>query len=994
MNIYQIIKSNDLKLFSPFIEGGITKLKKAEKDNLNNILQKYDKSDKDFYFEDIKITLDDEQYSIVTANPNQNIRILAGAGSGKTTTILCRVKYLVDNHITPNRILILTFNKDASENLKNRIIKLFVFKINIDIYTIDAFCCMLYHKYEDNKSFISLSEYILLGRKIMFEYGKEISAKYKYVFFDEFQDVNSKQFDILNEFVKNGCFLTVIGDDSQNIYQFRGTDNYYMINFDNIFENTSTFTLTTNYRSTQEIVNLANNCISFNQNQVKKVMKTSKQNVENKIFLPRFILSKTEDHQIDYIIDKITSYTEKGINLGEIAILSRNSYHLKIMEGELLKHNIPMVSCITDKIGENIKKVLEPNKVTVTTIHKSKGLEWSKVFILGFCHQHFPSQMNNNIKNIEEERRLFYVGATRAKKSLFLMATSSEVPISIFIKENKDFMKFIYNPKNSKPTIDIFNIKDDNMIKQEYSVNDLVLLLNTENIDEMRKKGFIPDLNLDVSNLFINLDLDISEKIEFNKEIKEGSYEPDFGEFVDRYITRDIMITTNKEFKDNDTMMILNATILSNEEMEVYNKFKVNNLKDDEDAILLDILNRIKMKKNKFQKVIKENTYPFHFLKKLKDSYKIATSTKPSGEILNDVYFVSLCRNFNYDRRRLVYRNIFNLFENMLDKGIRKNMDKYVEQKINNDIICKKTIYHKYKDTATILGEIDIIDWTEETLIDIKCSESEYKLEWYLQLLFYYSFLNNQEKEKIKYLGVANIMDGKYYKVEIPQINYDEFIKYIEVMIKRDQNNIRICNNPLIINTSKYEPKDIIVKKIICKKNPNKNLVMILDTETSSFYNDVLQLAYVLCDKNGKLVKEINYYVKNRLPSIDTIKIHGINKAKINELGIDFDLIIEELINDLSKSEIIVGHNLQYDLTSIQNDIRTYGVNIVDENDKIKMNIFDDVKITDTITLTKKKIKLEELYYQLFNKKIQGAHNALNDVLATKECYFKLLSQT
>jgi DNA polymerase III epsilon subunit-like protein len=995
MNIYQIIKSNDLKLFSPFIEGGITKLKKAEKENLHTILQKYDKSDREFSFDNNTITLDDEQFSIVSANPNQNIRILAGAGSGKTTTILCRVKYLVDNYTTPNRILILTFNKDASENLKNRIITLFGFKINIDIYTIDAFCCMLYYKYESNKFFISLSEYILLGRKIMFEYGKEISAKYKYIFFDEFQDVNSKQFDILNEFVKNGCFLTVIGDDSQNIYQFRGTDNYYMINFDNIFKNTSTFTLTTNYRSTQPIVNLANHCISYNQNQVKKTMKTYKATDSvSKVFLPRFILSKSEDDQIEYIIEKINSYIDKEINLGEIAILSRNGYHLKIMEGELLKHNIPMVSCITDKIGENIKKVLEPNKVTITTIHKSKGLEWSKVFILGFCHQHFPSQMNNNIKNIEEERRLFYVGATRAKKSLFLMATASEIPISIFIKENKDYVKFIYNPKNSKPKNDIFDCKDDNMIKQEYSVNDLVLLLNTENIDEMRKKGFIPEINVDVSNLFINLDLDATNTIEFTKEIKEGSYEPDFGEFVDRYITRDIMISTNKNFKDNDAMMILNATILNNEEMEVYNKYKVHNLKDDDDAILLDILNRIKMKKNTFQKILKENTYPYHFFKKLKESYIITTSKKSSKEILNDIYYVSLCRNFNNDRRRLVYRNVFHLFESMLDKGIKNNMDTYIEQKINNEIICKKTIYHKYKEVATILGEIDIIDWTEETLIDIKCSESQYKLEWYIQLLFYYSFLNNQEKEKIKYFGVANIMDGKYYKIAVPQINYDEFIKYIEVMIKRDQNNFRMCNNPLIINTSKFEPKDVVIKKIITKKKLDKNLVMVLDTETSSFYNDILQLAYVLCDKDSNIVKEVNYYIKNRVPSIESIKIHGINKNKINEMGIEFDIVIEELMNDLSESERIVGHNIQYDLTTIQNDIRTYGINIVDETDKIKMNIFDDVKIIDTITLAKKKMKLEELYFQLFNKKIQGAHDALNDVLATKECYFKLLLQT
>jgi superfamily I DNA/RNA helicase len=557
MNLYDIIKSDNLKLFSPFIEGGTSKLKKDEIIKVGNIMKNYKKNEKIFIFDDQEINLDDDQYTVVTSKPNQNIRILAGAGSGKTTTILCRVKYLVDNFTTPNRILILTFNKDSSENLKKRITKLFEFKINIDIYTIDAFCCLLYHKFHKQKAYISLSEYVLIGRKLMMEYGSEISSKYSYVFFDEFQDVNSKQFDILNEFVKNGCYLTVIGDDAQNIYQFRGTDNYFIINFDNIFNNCSTYTLTTNYRSSQLIVNLANNIINFNENQVKKIMKT----YNEKGFRPKFILSQSEDDQIEFIIGKINRLIEDGVNLDEIVILSRNSYHLKIMETELIKHNIPLVSCITDKIGDNIKKILEPDKVAVTTIHKSKGLEWSYVFILGFCNQHFPSHMNNNIKNIEEERRLFYVGITRAKNRLYLMSSHSEIPISCFIKENLDYIKIVYYPKKSKPSFDIFKTQEDNTIKQEYSVNDIVLLLNTEVIDEMRTNNFIIDFDIDCFDLISSLDLD--NKIEFSEEIKKGAYEADFGEFVDRYITRQLIINKNVNFKDNDTMIILNAIILS-----------------------------------------------------------------------------------------------------------------------------------------------------------------------------------------------------------------------------------------------------------------------------------------------------------------------------------------------------------------------------------------------------------------------------------------------
>ncbi len=993
MSLYNIIKSKDLKLISPFIEGGTSKLKKKEKEELEVVMDKYNKNDKEYFFSEKSILLDEEQHQIVTSKPNQNIRILAGAGSGKTTTILCRVKYLLDNFTTPNRVLILTFNKDSSENLKNRVVKLFNFNINIDIYTIDAFCCLLYHKFHNQKSYISLSEYVIYGRKIMMDYGSEIAAKYNYVFFDEFQDVNSIQFDILNQFVKNGCFLTVIGDDSQNIYQFRGTDNYFMLNFDNIFKNTSTYTLTSNYRSTKSIVKLANNLISLNENQVKKVMKTN----NDKGYRPKFILSETEENQIEFIIGKIQSLIEEGVNPDEIAILSRNAYHLKIMETELIKYDIPLVASITDKIGENIKKILEPNKVAVTTIHKSKGLEWSHVFILGFCHHHFPSHLNNNIKNIEEERRLFYVGCTRAKNRLYLMALHSEIPISCFIKENLDHLKVVYNPKGYKPSEDIFDYKDDTMIKEEYTVNDLILLLNTETLDEMRQNKFITDFEIDVSTIISSLDLD--SEIKYTEEIKKGAYEPDFGEFVDRYITRQLIINSKQEFKDLDCLSILNAIILDNNEMEVYNKYKLQNIVLNLNTIQLDeksknLVNKL-IKKDKhipYQSVFRENTYPSHVMKKLQKSYNKCQTEIHNNQIIEDVYNISLCRNFNNDRRRLVYRNVLDLFERMLDNGIKTKMDKYIDLMSEHKTTCKKTIFHRFKEVAVLKGETDIIDWSEETLIDIKCSESDFKLEWYIQLLIYFSFLKDKEKDKIKYFGIINIMDGKYYKINLPNIDYEQFIKYIELMIKRDQNNYRICNNPLNMNSLQYvfKPDDSSNKSIIFDKKEG-NLIMFMDTETSGFYNDILQLAYVVCDTTGKIIKKVSRYVKNRLPTIESTKIHGIDIDKIKSEGIDFFEIIKEFFNNLSDCKTIVGHNLQYDLNTIQNDIRTYGINLVDSEGKPILNFVSKIKTQDTMNMgPKKKIKLEELYHNLFNSKFDGAHNALYDVIATKDCYFKL----
>jgi hypothetical protein len=154
----------------------------------------------------------------------------------------------------------------------------------------------------------------------------------------------------------------------------------------------------------------------------------------------------------------------------------------------------------------------------------------------------------------------------------------------------------------------------------------------------MRKFKFIEDLNPEISLLFNSLDLDSSIKIEFSKEIKDGGYEADFGEFIDRYVTREIMIKCKQDFKDNDTQLILNATYLNSDEMEVLNKFKINNLNLNEiiteDDILLRILSKIKSNKN--QKFFRENTFPSLFIKKLKQAY-IETITK----FLQKIYYKS-----------------------------------------------------------------------------------------------------------------------------------------------------------------------------------------------------------------------------------------------------------------------------------------------------------------------------------------------------------------
>ena len=938
----------NIKLISNYVD---TQLSKVKKDDLITIINGL----KNYLLKENDIILDEEQKLIIESPINQNQQIIAGAGSGKTTTILYRVKYLLDKFITPDRILILTFNKDASQNIKTRINNIFGFNIKINIYTIDAFCFKLINKYMNtNTSYYSVTEYSIIGLKIMKEYQKELSSQYKYIFFDEFQDVNDIQFNILKLFVDNSSHLTVIGDDCQNIYQFRGTNNYYMINFDRIILNTQTYFLKNNYRSTENIVNLANNSISFNKFKIDKNMK-SYNGIKNN---PKLIINNNETDSINYLIKKINYYIEKGYKYDNIAILSRNSYPLKIMETELTKYNIPHVALITDKNSEDSKKLIESGKLVLTTIHKSKGLEWDIVFILGLSHSHFPEHLNNNIKNIEEERRLFYVGITRCKKNLLFISHKTEFPLSIFLQESINFID-IFNKSNIKIKNYFGNNNSQITIKKTYGVNEIIGLLNETDLENIRNLDLLP-------NVLPEPIIKYNNKINFTENIKQNSLEAELGEYCDRYITRGIMSNLDINFIDVDTEFIIR----------------------DENN--------------------KQFNYPKNVINKIKEAYH---NIKQNNNInlMNDIYWISICRNFRLERRRLVYRDIYNLIEENINLSINSEtlitrMNDYIQNftkqhNLNCKVLVSHTFINNFNDTCIIKGEIDLIN--NDTLIDFKCSESEFKLEWLIQLFIYYSLHNNNN---IKKLCIINIMTGKEYLFDILTNNKisTALINYLENKIKLDQQSIRqsdqlnnkLINDNKILQINKNLDNDIEVNNmIIFNKNELNTNMIILDTETSDLNGDVIQLAYIIVDKDYNIIKQFNKYVKHRVSSIDAFLVHNITIETLRIHGVEFYDIIKEFIKDLETTNIIVGHNISYDLRVITNNIRKFELLIL-SNEKQVFNIFDNFIIEDTCTLTTKK-SLGNLYFEFFNKEITNAHDAINDVIATFECYkyIKLVSK-
>lgn len=154
----------------------------------------------------------------------------------------------------------------------------------------------------------------------------------------------------------------------------------------------------------------------------------------------------------------------------------------------------------------------------------------------------------------------------------------------------------------------------------------------------------------------------------------------------------------------------------------------------------------------------------------------------------------------------------------------------------------------------------------------------------------------------------------------------------------------------------------------------------------------IVQIAWLIADSTGTIIKESDSIIKPEgftIP-LDVSKIHGITNEIAIEKGKDLSNILKEFLDDVKSINLLVCHNLNYDFPILQCEL--YRMKL---DTKINQPKFCTMlESTDYCQLPGyygyKWPKLEELYYECFNKNMKGAHNALADVRATYECYFHL----
>lgn len=322
-----------------------------------------------------------------------------------------------------------------------------------------------------------------------------VQQQYRFFTVDEYQDISPLQQALLEAWLGDRSDLCVVGDPNQTIYSFSGASSSHLLHFASTYPNASVISLTRNYRSTGNIISMANRVIRGETS----MQELESQGVQGSV--PTILEANDSTAEAAQIAAEIRDQLARGIKPNEIAVLYRVNSQSEIFEKALADKGIdyqvrggerffnrpeilhlvrlvraetivptekPLYNIVSDaarelgwkskepteggavrdqwealnsfiaivdelpegssladfvkEVDERIRSQHEPIKaaVTLSTIHAAKGLEWDSVFLAGLNEGLLPISYAKTELAIYEERRLFYVGITRARKELSL----------------------------------------------------------------------------------------------------------------------------------------------------------------------------------------------------------------------------------------------------------------------------------------------------------------------------------------------------------------------------------------------------------------------------------------------------------------------------------------------------------------------------------------------------------------------------------------------
>jgi DNA helicase-2/ATP-dependent DNA helicase PcrA len=370
--------------------------------------------------------LNPAQYEAVMHN-NGAALVIAGAGTGKTRTLIYRLARLVEDGVPPESILLLTFTRKAASEMLRRasilldgrcekvtggtfhsfaltVLRKYADKIGFEqsfnvidsadsedtinlvrskvlsgkpkkrfpkkntlqkIFNLSVNRCLkiedvilkdfpfflddidkietIFNEYQSYKKQYNVMDYddMLLNLLQLLKEHTDIRTKledrFRFIMVDEYQDTNKLQHEIVYHLRGKTNNIMAVGDDAQSIYAFRGAEFQNIMNFPDSFTDCKIYTIEENYRSTQPILNFANEVIKSAHYRYEKNLFTRRVNDE----LPKIITAENERQQSEFIVQEILELREQDVPLSEIAVLFRSGFLSFDLEIELNKANIP-----------------------------------------------------------------------------------------------------------------------------------------------------------------------------------------------------------------------------------------------------------------------------------------------------------------------------------------------------------------------------------------------------------------------------------------------------------------------------------------------------------------------------------------------------------------------------------------------------------------------------------------------------------------------------
>ncbi len=347
--------------------------------------------------------------------------IVAGAGTGKTKTLTYRILHLINNGVSAENILAITFTNKAAKEMRERLhgmlgehrmmpmMKTFH---GLGVYILRTFYqeaklrkefvimdttdtmrlikdCMeelsidpkqydprtvrtiisnaqnagkkvfdfeaeifnavtdnavrvwrLYEQKKQTEHALDFDDLLVKTKELMEDNAdvrKKLQDKFKYVHIDEYQDTNEIQYQIAKILAGKDHNVCAVGDTDQNIYSWRGANIKNMLNFERDFPGTVTILLEQNYRSTKNILSVADAIITKNTARIEKTLHTEKHDGE----AVSVFIGLNETHEARLVANEIKSLISGGVPATEVAILFRTHFQSRALEEACLHAEIP-----------------------------------------------------------------------------------------------------------------------------------------------------------------------------------------------------------------------------------------------------------------------------------------------------------------------------------------------------------------------------------------------------------------------------------------------------------------------------------------------------------------------------------------------------------------------------------------------------------------------------------------------------------------------------